>query len=204
MRTINKIEYNDTFISMKDKKAIGGYIYVKNWRKRTKERLMQLMGGQCIICGYDKNCPSAYELHHLDPEKKDFTISSYSSHSWDKIFDEAKKCVLLCCRCHREIHDKITLLPDNFSILKEGDKNYQYLEVKRNKCPICNLEKFINNKFCSIECARTSQRKIDRPSYETLIKEINELNFEGVGRKYGVSGNAVRKWIKKYKESLVG
>jgi very-short-patch-repair endonuclease len=45
-----------------------------------------------------------------------------------------------------------------------------------------------------------SQRKVERPPFEQLEKEIKELGYSGVGRKYGVSDNAIRKWIKTYKE----
>lgn len=37
----------------------------------------------------------------------------------------------------------------------------------------------------------------NRPKFEFLKKEIEELGYVGVGRKYGVSDNAVRKWAKK-------
>ena len=42
------------------------------------------------------------------------------------------------------------------------------------------------------------KRKTNRPNYETLIKEIEELGYSGTGRKYGVSDNAIRKWKKFY------
>ena len=42
------------------------------------------------------------------------------------------------------------------------------------------------------------QRKSIRPSYEQLVDEINELGYSGTGKKYGVSDNAIRKWIKHY------
>lgn len=45
-----------------------------------------------------------------------------------------------------------------------------------------------------------SQRKAERPPYEQLIKEINELGYVGTGRKYGVSDNAIRKWKKNYEK----
>jgi transposase-like protein len=35
--------------------------------------------------------------------------------------------------------------------------------------------------------------------YERLRKEIEETNYSAVGRKYGVSDNTIRKWIKFYK-----
>jgi hypothetical protein len=41
------------------------------------------------------------------------------------------------------------------------------------------------------------KRKVDkRPSYDILIKEIEEMGYSATGRKYGVSDNCIRKWIK--------
>jgi integrase len=41
-------------------------------------------------------------------------------------------------------------------------------------------------------------RKVVRPSYEVLKQEIQQMGLAATGRKYGVSDNAVRKWIKTY------
>jgi transposase-like protein len=43
-----------------------------------------------------------------------------------------------------------------------------------------------------------------RPPYEQLVREIDELGYVGVGRKYGVSDNAVRKWRRAYEAELGG
>jgi hypothetical protein len=45
---------------------------------------------------------------------------------------------------------------------------------------------------------RPSSRKVERPSYDVLMQEIAETSFLAVGKKYGVSDNAVRKWVKTY------
>lgn len=37
-----------------------------------------------------------------------------------------------------------------------------------------------------------------RPPYEQLMAEIEATSYCAVGRKYGVSDNAVRKWVKFY------
>lgn len=42
------------------------------------------------------------------------------------------------------------------------------------------------------------QRTIERPEPLTLAKEIIDLGFEAVGRKYNVSGNSIKKWCKTY------
>lgn len=72
-------------------------------RKELRERAVVFLGGCCQICGYDK-CSSAFDFHHINPLEKDFTISARMT-SWEAIQKELKKCVLLCCRCHREVHD---------------------------------------------------------------------------------------------------
>jgi hypothetical protein len=46
--------------------------------------------------------------------------------------------------------------------------------------------------------AQPQQRNVDRPSYERLLTEIEQLGYSGVGRKYGNSDNAIRKWVRQY------
>jgi integrase len=41
-------------------------------------------------------------------------------------------------------------------------------------------------------------RKVDRPPYKALKKEVENLGYSGTGKKYGVSDNSVRKWLKSY------
>lgn len=72
-------------------------------RRDLRERAVRYLGGSCRICGYDK-CPSAFDFHHVNAMEKDFTISARMT-SWEAIEKELKKCVLLCSRCHREVHD---------------------------------------------------------------------------------------------------
>ena len=53
-----------------------------------------------------------------------------------------------------------------------------------------------------IKCSKDKQRKVeDRPSYKQLIKEVEETSYTLVGRKYNISDNAVRKWIKNWDAS---
>ena len=75
---------------------------VTNSRKKTKARIVEIMGGKCIICGYNK-CISALDFHHKDPNTKEDVIARYSK-KFESVLEEANKCILVCCRCHREIH----------------------------------------------------------------------------------------------------
>jgi hypothetical protein len=45
-------------------------------------------------------------------------------------------------------------------------------------------------------------RKVERPPYEQLMEEIEATSYLAVGRKYGVSDNAVRKWIRFYQRQM--
>lgn len=45
-------------------------------------------------------------------------------------------------------------------------------------------------------------RKVDRPPYEQLLEEIEATSYRAVGRKYGVSDNAVRKWVRFYERQI--
>jgi hypothetical protein len=66
--------------------------------------------------------------------------------------------------------------------------------------------KYSQQRFCSISCARRKHdyepkpeiRRVERPPYEQLMRELEETNYSAVGRKYGVSDNAVRKWVRWY------
>jgi hypothetical protein len=45
---------------------------------------------------------------------------------------------------------------------------------------------------------RPDRRKVARPPYERLLAELRESSWVAVGRKYGVSDNTVRKWMRRY------
>jgi hypothetical protein len=72
---------------------------------RRKLELVELAGGACKVCGYNKNL-SALEFHHRDPTGKDGALDArtLSNRSMDYIMTEFNKCDLLCANCHRETH----------------------------------------------------------------------------------------------------
>ena len=45
-------------------------------------------------------------------------------------------------------------------------------------------------------------RKVKRPDYETLCKDVKRLGYVGAGKQYGVSDNAIRKWKKSYESQF--
>ena len=45
------------------------------------------------------------------------------------------------------------------------------------------------------------QRKVKRPAYDKLQRDVELMGYVGTGNKYGVSDNSIRKWLKFYKKS---
>lgn len=70
-----------------------------------KIRLINMLGGYCVKCGYSANY-AALSFHHRDPTQKSFALDarSCSNRKWQKLVTEARKCQLLCLRCHAELH----------------------------------------------------------------------------------------------------
>ncbi|HXQ88917.1 MAG TPA: hypothetical protein VN733_04690 [Solirubrobacterales bacterium] len=92
-----------------------------------------------------------------------------------------------------------------------GRKN----RVERAKRPCCRCSNpFVpgrpEQRYCSRECGTRwdrsklrgkpvpAHRRAKRPPYEQLLAEIAETSYCAVGRKYGVSDNSVRKWVRFY------
>jgi len=76
-------------------------------RCRKRRRILSLRlksehGGKCVVCGYDK-CIVALEFDHLYPKQKTHGVSEIRGKLANAL-EEAAKCMLLCCRCHRERH----------------------------------------------------------------------------------------------------
>jgi len=75
--------------------------------------------------------------------------------------------------------------------------NKKYKEKVKTKsiCNKCSKECSYGKTRCS-DCYRIDSRKVERPSIEILLNDIKELGYCGTGRKYNVSDNAIRKWLK--------
>lgn len=66
----------------------------------------------------------------------------------------------------------------------------------------------VEQDFCSRQCGtrhdrgrrepHPETRKVQRLSYEQLMADVESMSFVAIGRKYSVSDNAVRKWIRWY------
>lgn len=65
-----------------------------------------------------------------------------------------------------------------------------------NICLVCGSP--CVDKYCSHRCSSFKQRKTIHPSKEDLVAMIETRSFEDIGRQYGVTGAAVKKWVRRY------
>lgn len=113
------------------------------------------------------------------------------------------------------ILDHINGVPDdhrleNLRILCPNCARKNLVPVGPRACLRCGQEfypKYGSQRYCSAECgvrwdrrgiSRPGARRVERPAYEQLMAEIAGGGYSAVGRKYGVSDNAIRKWVRSY------
>jgi len=172
--------------------------YVIRWRKNTKKRIIDAFGGKCCMCGYNK-CNEALELHHLNPEEKDFSFGAVraSIKSWSKIVKELRKCILVCSNCHKEIHY------NNTEIKHPVMFNEEFCEYKKEKfgevnaCPICGNMKPAKNFYCSLKCAAKARGKVNWENVDLVSMIKQGMTFVSIAETLSVSDSAVRKRAKK-------
>ena len=129
---------------------------------------------KCYGCGLTQwlNNPIPLELHHIDGNRLNNLLVNLT---------------ILCPNCHSLTEN---FRGKNIKIKNVSFSNYKYGEMS-------DYNKYRSNNIL----IRPQRRKAIRPSYEQLLKEIKETNYSAVGRKYGVSDNAIRKWVSQYEKA---
>lgn len=175
-------------------------------RKERKEILVKAFGGKCQCCGYDK-CITALEFHHINPSLKDISFHT-TNHSWKKIINECKKCIMVCANCHREIHQGLQKIDINKQYFDEFlIKDYDASNLKKyyDKCPICGKEKLKKRKYCSRKCCIIDKTNLKASiSNEYIVKEINKglRTKTDIANELGISRTSLNKRYERWKNRI--
>lgn len=129
---------------------------------------------KCENCNNTKwlNKKIPLELHHID------------GNHFNNEFNNLR---ILCPNCHSLAAIEI-----------KENKKIKANKIKVKKINFCKCGKIIQirSKKCE-KCHQKSLRKVkERPTYEELINSIESMGYCATGRKYGVSDNTIRKWVK--------
>ena len=158
-----------------------------------KKRLIKdgILTYQCEKCGLGAMWNGekiTLQLDHINGNRKDNRVENLR---------------ILCPNCHTQ-----TATYGSKRGLGRGSRNNYRTRANKyveNRCIDCSQVISVGHTRC-LRCAAKQRENIglnsrfrkvkDRPSKEILMKEIEDMGYCGVGRKYGVSDNAIRKWIK--------
>lgn len=162
--------------------------YIKNTNVKShilKAKLIRegIKEPKCEICGLTEwnGKPIPLELHHID-------CNHYNN--------EFSNLQILCPNCHAQQSGNSGA---NAGYYQKMSKRNEKQNAKTKICPVCNkMEININSTMCS-KCYAKSQRVTEWPTREELKRLIRLIPFTTIGKKYGVSDNAVRKWCDYYK-----
>lgn len=93
--------------------------------RKLKQKLVDYKGGECEVCGYNKEI-ACLQFHHIDPAKKDFHLGEKHAHAFSKVItDELDKCAMLCANCHMEEHIRLKRGLPSLLILPKEELNIQ-------------------------------------------------------------------------------
>ncbi len=181
---------------------------VTRWRIRAKQKLVDICGGECVLCGYDK-CIRALEFHHLDKKQKEFGISQLGhTLSFSRAVEEIQKCIMVCANCHREIHDGLVNTSEIKPTFNEDIASVYLNEINLNRTKRrkqdtcrCGALKYADQHFCSKKCAGLNRKPTKIKITDDQLVRLYEKckNYEKVGRQFGVTGAAIKRRLRKMK-----
>lgn len=147
---------------------------------RLKRRLIAegLLEDKCSECGigpFWNEKPLSLQVDHVNGVHNDNRLENLR---------------ILCPNCHTQSSN---FAGRNSSILRHCLKCSKLLHSK-NASGYCH--RCIKGTPSAIDAAKRRRKIENRPRVDELLTELEASNYSAMGRKYGVSDNAIRKWIR--------
>lgn len=153
-----------------------------------------LLGSSCAKCNLKNEWmgePIKLQIDHINGDSFDHRLSNLR---------------LLCPNCHSQTQ---TFCGRNRKKITKVKKPIQKIV---NKCKLCQIVLISSKtKYC-LECYRSKRlsinvnvlhkTKINWPSIESILQSLENMSFSALGRELGVSGNAIRKFLKRNNSDL--
>lgn len=173
-----RIDYSKRILV--NKMSLENILTSKSTYNRThlKKRLFDcgLKKPICEICGQDENWRDKHMsmiLDHINGINDDNRIENLR---------------IVCPNCN-------ATLPTHCG--KNMNVNYKTCK-KKTYCPLSDDKKIVSIKNRSIKL-----RKANRPEFKQLVSDVSLFGYSATGRKYNVSDNTIRKWIKFYEKYII-
>lgn len=203
-----------------NEKSVEEYLttdsYIKTDRLKWKLFSNGLKQYKCEKCGNTQwnGDQISLQLHHINGDNTDNRLENLqvlcpNCHSQTDNFcggnnrhdDEGKVYHCRCCGVEMD-RTKTGLCDECYKKMVNGELEINtimpYPRVRRyGVCVECGKRVDSHSIRCD-KCNKKLQRKVERPSKEELNQLLKKSNFVAIGRTYGVSDNAVRKWCKYY------
>jgi hypothetical protein len=161
-------------------------------RSNLKQRLYEagLKQPRCEMCGQDETWRGRHMsmiLDHKNGVRNDNRLENLR---------------MLCPNCAATLDTHCGRAKETPPPLRNCARCGEMFRAKYRKQRFCSRHCGMRRERGPTRCGRgvpnPESRKVDRPPYEQLLEEIEATSYLAVGRKYGVSDNAVRKWVRFY------
>lgn len=140
------------------------------------------------MCGYDR-CILNLTFHHLDPTTKSFPMSASTGRSLEAFREEAKKCVLLCANCHREIEAALALRAKPAKARKSGPPGKRRVELR--SCGAHGVTEFA---LYGIKQPRWRCKKCNVDSCTKRRRAVRKALVAAAGGRCAICGYARCEW----------
>jgi hypothetical protein len=181
---IDKPKYNNLNRKTNFQKYTIDEILVENSQYKSNRSLkyklvnLKLKEYKCVKCGNVGDWMGSgltLQLEHINGKNNDNRLENLC---------------FLCPNCHSQTktycgrnmkNEKVEVFIECFC--------GQLIDKGKNKCRVCiNKER--------VELNMINRKVINRPDLNKILESVDKIGFRATGRKYGVSDNSIRKWIK--------